>query len=370
MPFTWDLKNNFILIHSVIHHQQQSGVKIIDWACVVNDIQLEILSTPVQLECQYDYLSKTFDSKQDSMALYLRMKTVYLQSLCKKMEESVQNTLQTAYELIRHARSKRISAQDIEQLIKEWKSNFSSDEEQPNKQHLLKILNRIVHYIKTVPNDAPHFKQIQYSNINQSTRVDKLIRDENRESLSDSKDEPAVIEKQSSSTATSNREKPLLTRRRTQSLTISVENKDDQVNVGVEWFVPKYKRQQRSSSIHTEYPLISSAAAAASSSVENQQLLTTIDNDESSNSTNPSHVQSPLSCLSHADDQITEEERRQTDLKLIDDQQLDDVSSTDSESIQIQWSSSAKNKLPPSSMSHQVDDDHQENNSSKRQRLA
>ena len=56
------------------------------------------------------------------MALYLRMKSVYLQSLCEKIEENVQNTLQTAYELIRHARSKQISAEDIEQLIKEWDS--------------------------------------------------------------------------------------------------------------------------------------------------------------------------------------------------------------------------------------------------------
>ena len=56
-------------------------------------------------------------------------------------------------------------------------------------------------------------------------------------------------------------------------MTISVENKDDQVNVGVEWFVPKYKRQQRSSSIHSEYTLTPSTttAAAVSSSVENQQ---------------------------------------------------------------------------------------------------
>ena len=66
MPFVWDLKNNFILIHSIIHHQQQSGVEMIDWACVVNDIRLEILSTPDQLERQYEYLSKAFDSKQDS----------------------------------------------------------------------------------------------------------------------------------------------------------------------------------------------------------------------------------------------------------------------------------------------------------------
>ena len=156
------------------------------------------------------------------MALYLRMKTVYLQSLCEKIEESVQNTLQTAYELIRHVRSKRISVHDIEQLIKDWNSkykvkpltlkglvcscSFASDEEQPNKQRLLKILNRIVHYIKTAPNDAQHFKQIQYSNINRSTRVQKRIQDENRESLSSSNDEPTVTEKQSSSTTASNRE--------------------------------------------------------------------------------------------------------------------------------------------------------------------
>jgi len=39
-------------------------------------------------------------------------------------------------------------------------------------------------------------------------------------------------------------------RRRTQSLTVVGENKDNKVNIGVEWFVPKFKRQQRSSSLH------------------------------------------------------------------------------------------------------------------------
>jgi hypothetical protein len=39
-------------------------------------------------------------------------------------------------------------------------------------------------------------------------------------------------------------------RRRTQSLTLVGENKDSKVNIGMEWFVPKFKRQQRSSSLH------------------------------------------------------------------------------------------------------------------------
>jgi hypothetical protein len=41
-----------------------------------------------------------------------------------------------------------------------------------------------------------------------------------------------------------------MVRRRTQSLTLFGINKDNKVNIGVEWFVPKFKRQQRSSSLH------------------------------------------------------------------------------------------------------------------------
>ncbi len=43
-------------------------------------------------------------------------------------------------------------------------------------------------------------------------------------------------------------------RRRTQSLTLFGENQDRKVNIGVEWFVPILKRQQRSSSLHARSP--------------------------------------------------------------------------------------------------------------------
>jgi hypothetical protein len=40
--------------------------------------------------------------------------------LCQKIEDDSKLTLETVYELIRHARAKRINTDDIEQLIKEW----------------------------------------------------------------------------------------------------------------------------------------------------------------------------------------------------------------------------------------------------------
>jgi hypothetical protein len=47
MTFIWDAKNNFILLHSVALHQQQSSTLDINWSSIVNDIHLEISSTPI-----------------------------------------------------------------------------------------------------------------------------------------------------------------------------------------------------------------------------------------------------------------------------------------------------------------------------------
>jgi hypothetical protein len=46
MSFTWDAKNNFILLHFVTLHQQQSLSSEINWLSIVNDISLEISSMP------------------------------------------------------------------------------------------------------------------------------------------------------------------------------------------------------------------------------------------------------------------------------------------------------------------------------------
>ncbi len=105
-------------------------------------------------------------------------------------------------------------------------------------------------------------------------------------------------------------QKPSFTRRRTRSLTIFNENKDDKVNIGVEWFVPKLKRQQRSSSLHgqcqSSSPIDSQNRDLESNGIRMRkifisqiqfylfffysQVLTTIDNDESSSSTSNSNI--------------------------------------------------------------------------------
>jgi hypothetical protein len=46
MSFIWDAKNNFILLHSITLHEQQSSIPTINWSAIVNDIILEISSTP------------------------------------------------------------------------------------------------------------------------------------------------------------------------------------------------------------------------------------------------------------------------------------------------------------------------------------
>ena len=46
MTFVWDAKNNFILVHFVNLHRQQSLTSDINWLSINNDIQLDISSTP------------------------------------------------------------------------------------------------------------------------------------------------------------------------------------------------------------------------------------------------------------------------------------------------------------------------------------
>jgi hypothetical protein len=53
-------------------------------------------------------------------SLYSTLKRIYLHSLCQKIEDDSKLTLEAVYELIRHARAKRINTNDIEQLIQEW----------------------------------------------------------------------------------------------------------------------------------------------------------------------------------------------------------------------------------------------------------
>ncbi|UJR29112.1 hypothetical protein I4U23_010326 [Adineta vaga] len=374
MSWIWNEKTNFILLHSIILHQQQSTI---NWSSIVQDIQLEILSTPQLLKVQYEFLLENFHSKEDSTSLYIAIKQIYLHSLCQKVEDGLQTTIEIVYEFIRHVRSKRLHIQDIEQLMKEWNFNSSSDKEQKNKERLFKILNRLRDYMQTLPNNDHQSKLIIHSNTNESISVEKIIQNEQLETVSDSNDEPLIEHKRNDVLHLPNREKSLFTRRRTRSLTIMAENQDDKVNIGVEWFVPKFKRQQRSSSLHAQcssIPSISSSTLPKQHLESNGTLLTTIDNDDSSDSTNNSnvrrtHTQPSVSWLPLTNEQIAEKECQQTNLKLLDDQQLDDVSSTDSDSIEVQWSSSRKTKISSSSISHSTDEHHQDNNSCKRQRL-
>ncbi len=47
MNVIWDAKNNFILLHFITLHQEQSLTSDINWLAIVNDIHLEIFSTPM-----------------------------------------------------------------------------------------------------------------------------------------------------------------------------------------------------------------------------------------------------------------------------------------------------------------------------------
>jgi hypothetical protein len=118
-----------------------------------------------------------FLSNSFSKSLHSTLKHIYLHSLCQKIEDDIKLTLQTVYELIRHARAKRITANDIEQLLKEWifRSeikmsyskqifslcfSYSSDDQKINKQRLFDILNRLRDYIATLRNSD--YRPIHY----------------------------------------------------------------------------------------------------------------------------------------------------------------------------------------------------------------
>lgn len=53
-------------------------------------------------------------------SLHSILKSLYLHSLCQKIEDNVELTLEIVYELIRHACNQRINANDITHLIQEW----------------------------------------------------------------------------------------------------------------------------------------------------------------------------------------------------------------------------------------------------------
>ena len=78
----------------------------------------------------------------------------------------------------------------------------------------------------------------------------------------------------------------MIYRRRSRSLSIIGANQNHKVNIGNEWFVPKFQRQQRSSSLHdqSQSPIPIHSASSQTSHVQNEIVITTISNDESSNS--------------------------------------------------------------------------------------
>ncbi|CAF3723594.1 unnamed protein product [Rotaria sp. Silwood1] len=88
MAFIWNAKNNFILLHFVtLHQQQQSSISDINWSSIVNDISLEICSTPTLLKDQYEYLLENFYLKQDSKSLYSTLKRP--SQLCRPADVAV-----------------------------------------------------------------------------------------------------------------------------------------------------------------------------------------------------------------------------------------------------------------------------------------
>ncbi|CAF3702215.1 unnamed protein product [Rotaria socialis] len=392
MAFIWNDKNNFILLHYVeLHHhhhhhqhhqqqqqQQQSTISDINWSSIVNDINLEICSTSTLLKNQYEYLLEKFCTQQDSKFLHSTFKRNYLHSLCQKIEDDLQVTLETVYELIRHARTKRIHAEDIENLLTEWNFNFTSDDEKSNKDRLLHVLNRLLNYIHTFSNNddraIPHYLSTNSNMTKQSIVIQEGIHDQDLELISDNDDDISMTHasktKQKQLLNIDNNQ-PLLTaiepdkfstaRRRTKSLTVFDANKQYKVNIGVEWFVPKLKRRQRSSSFHGQYQ---SSVSIDSLLLQNRNVqrndirVTTTENDQSSYLINNSnlrqtHTQPSISWLPRTSAQISEKERQQNESKLIDNEQCEQMSSSDSESMKIQQSS-----------------DQQEQHSCKRQRLS
>ncbi|CAF2589383.1 unnamed protein product [Rotaria sp. Silwood2] len=377
MAFIWNEKSNFILIHFVTLHQQQSSTSDINWSSIVKDISLEISSTPTLLKNQYEHLLETLYSEKDPKSLYSTLKHTCLHSLCQKIEDNLHSTLEAVYELIRHARSKRITAEDIEQLLKEWNFDSSSDDQKKNKDRLLNILNRLRRYIQTLPNNdsqSIHHNLSTCSNTNEQSIIQEDIQDEDLEPVSDNDDDISLTyvskTKQIQLININNdrivinkieREKSSTTRRRSQSLTLFDGNKDNKVNIGVEWFVPKLKRQQRSSSLHArcQSPLSIDSLLVQNQNIKcNNILLTTMDNDKSSNlmgnsNVRQTHTQPSISWLPRTKKQIVEKEHRQKEPRLLIDNEECDQISSDSEPMEVQHSS------------HQ-----QEHSSCKRQRLS
>ncbi|CAF1507795.1 unnamed protein product [Rotaria sp. Silwood1] len=373
MAFIWNAKNNFILLHFVtLHQQQQSSISDINWSSIVNDISLEICSTPTLLKDQYEYLLENFYLKQDSKSLYSTLKRIYLHSLCQKIEDNLHSTLEVVYELIRHVRLKRINIDDIEQLLNEWNFDSSSDDQKKNKDRLLDILNRIRRYIQILPKNDD--QSIDQNLTTCSNTKEQSIVQEDLETVSDNNDDISMtyvrkIKQKQLINIDNNRiiinkierEKSSTIRRRCQSLTLFDGNKDNKLNIGVEWFVPKLKRQQRSSSLHAR---CRSPSPNDSLLLKNQNikckniLLTTIDNDESSNlmtnsNVRQTHTQPSISWLPLTNEQVAKKEHRQKEPRLlIDNQQCDQISS-DSESMEFQQASYQ-----------------QEHNTCKRQRLS
>ena len=158
MTFTWDAKNNFILSHGVTLYQPQATTaETIHWPSIVNEIRLEISSTPsvicwpdgsfrethafdLAIERSVRTTTQWFPSHWRCVrlwtgwdvshwpvlafraSLYSTLKHRYLQSLCQKIEADQQVTLEIVYELVRHVRAKRIDAVDIEKVFTEWNS--------------------------------------------------------------------------------------------------------------------------------------------------------------------------------------------------------------------------------------------------------
>ena len=48
------------------------------------------------------------------------MKLAYLNSLCQRMNDDHSLTMETLYELVRHARARRIGPHDLDDAIQEW----------------------------------------------------------------------------------------------------------------------------------------------------------------------------------------------------------------------------------------------------------
>lgn len=62
-------------------------------------------------------------------------------------------------------------------------------------------------------------------------------------------------------------------RRRSRSLSILEVDQKHQVNIGVEWFVPKFRRQQRSSSLHdrSQSPILINSVTSQTTHLQSER---------------------------------------------------------------------------------------------------